>query len=842
MTGLTTGEAAERLTTDGWNELPSKSRTGTLGIIFHVVREPMFLLLLLSAAVYTGIGDYREALILFVSVLFIMAITIFQERKTERALEALRDLSSPRALVIRDGQEKRIPGREVVRGDIIILAEGDRVAADAEVLSCNDLLVDESLLTGESVPVGKIESNGTETECRPGGDNLPFVYSGTLIVRGRGIGKVHATGLRTELGRIGKSLEVLPPEPSRLHVKSLGLIRTFAGIGLVLCLSVIALYGLVQRDWTAGILAGIALAMSLIPEEIPVVITVFLALGAWRMSQKRVLTRRLAAIEALGSTTVLCVDKTGTLTLNRMAVKKIWSAGAIYQIDDRNRPFLPEQFHEIVLFALLASEVEPFDPMEKAFKELFDRALPSATTAERRLVYEYALSSELLAMSHVWQEGESNLYIVACKGAPEAVFELCRLNEEKRRELSAEIDLMAAEGLRILGIARASFAGLHFPASQRDFSFEFLGLIGLADPVRPGVPAAVSDCLKAGVKVLMITGDYPSTARAIGEMIGLPHPDKLLTGAEIGDVKPGELDRVLDEISICARVLPEQKLLLVQALKARGEIVAMTGDGVNDAPALKAAHIGIAMGGRGTDVAREAAAVVLLDDDFATIVEAIRSGRQIYDNIQKAFGFVFAIHAPIAGMVLLPLILGWPVILSPVHIVFLELIIDPACAIAFEAETRETDVMRHPPRPPDEPLFGMRNIIRSGLQGAVILSTALLVLGLELLIQTPEPVARAATFVTLVVGVWSLILINRSWSRTLWQTLKTPNAPFWYVTLAALVFLSIVTHIPLLSHTFRFASLRYFDLLVSLAACMIGLFLVAVIRRAFKERQITLSG
>ncbi len=837
MIGLTTHEAAERLKADGWNELPSSSRTGTLAVLVHVVREPMFLLLLLSAAVYTGIGDYGEAVILFLSVFFIMAITIFQERKTERALEALRDMSSPRALVIRDGQEKRIPGREVVCGDAIILAEGDRVAADAEVISCNDLLVDESLLTGESLPVAKIASQGNTTKFRPGGDNLPLVYSGTLIVRGRGTASVYATGLRTELGKIGKSLAILPPEPSRLHLKSRALIRTLAGIGLFLCVGVVILYGVTARDWTGGFLAGIALAMSLIPEEIPVVITVFLALGAWRMSQKRVLTRRLSAIEALGSVTVLCVDKTGTVTLNRMAVKKIWSDGAIYAVDDQtDHPILPVRFHEIVRFAVLASEIEPFDPMEKAFRDLLDRSLISDTGVRQTLVHEYSLSSELLAMSHVWRADNSKSYTVACKGAPEAVFELCRLNEEKQREISAEIDRMAAEGLRVLGIAKASFEGVHFPASQRAFDFEFLGLTGLADPVRPGVPAAVAECLKAGVKVLMITGDYPSTAQAIGDMIGLPYPDKLLTGAEIKDFKPGELNSSVDETSIYARVLPEQKLSLVQVLKARGEIVAMTGDGVNDAPALKAAHIGIAMGARGTDVAREAAAVVLLDDDFATIVEAIRSGRHIYDNIQKAFGFVFAIHVPIAGMVLLPLILGWPVILSPVHIVFLELIIDPACAIAFEAEPRETDVMRRSQRSPNEPLFGMRNIIRSSLQGSVILSTALLVLGIEILIKTAEPVARAATFVTLVVGVWSLILINRSSSRTLWRTLKTPNAPFWYVTSAALAFLALVLFVPPLSLTFRFAPLGQSGLLLSLAASMIGLLMVAAIRRLLKEK------
>ena len=802
----------------------------------HVLREPMFLLLLASVGVYTIIGDYREASLLFVSVLFILAITVFQERKTERALEALRDLSSPRALVIRDGEEKRIAGREVVRGDLLILAEGDRVAADAAVLSCNDLLVDESLLTGESVPVGKTACDGAPQALRPGGDNLPFVFSGTMIVRGRGLAQVHSTGARTELGKIGRSLETLVVESSRLQQKSLGLIRSFAAVAFVVCATVVLLYGLVMRDWTSGLLSGIALAMSLIPEEIPVVITVFLALGAWRMSQKRVLARRTAAIEALGSATVLCVDKTGTLTMNRMAVAQIWSGGALCRLDaDAPPEILPAEFHEIVRFAVLASEIEPFDPMEKAFKELSRRYLSDRENATPPvLVHEYSLSAELLAMSHVWRENGGNSHIVATKGAPEAVFDLCRLDEARRSEVSAGVESMAADGLRVLAVAKARFVGSDWPATQRGFRFEFLGLMGLADPVRPGVLGAVAECHKAGVNVFMITGDYPSTARAIGRAIGLPHVEQALTGAEIELLSPAQLHDALGRTSICARVLPEQKLSLVQAFKARGEIVAMTGDGVNDAPALKAAHIGIAMGGRGTDVAREAASLVLLDDDFPTMVEAIRSGRQIYDNIQKAFGFIFAIHVPIAGIVLVPLLLGWPVVLSPVHIVFLELIIDPVCTIAFEAEPADMDVMRRPPRWPDEPLFSAAKIAASSLQGLIVLLTTLLVLLIELRSGVSDAGLRAATFTTLVIGVWSLIVVNRSWSRTLAETLRTRNMPFWYLTAAELACLALVLYAPALARVFHFAEPAPAGLLISVAAGALGTVVLAATRRLLR--------
>jgi Ca2+-transporting ATPase len=838
LRGLSSREAVERLTADGYNELPTSARRGNLAIVLGVAREPMFLLLIVSGAIYMALGDYREALVLFASVLFIMGIAVFQERKTERALEALRDLSSPRALVIRDGEEKRIAGREVVRGDLLILTEGDRVPADAVVLSSNDLLVDESLLTGESVPVRKTAWDGARKTTRPGGDDLPFVYSGAMLIQGRGVARVETTGSRTELGKIGKALESVETEKTSLQKKSGRLIRNFAAAGLSLCALVVVLYGITRGNWLSGLLVGIALAMSLLPEEIPVVLTVFLALGAWRMSQKRVLTRRMPAIETLGSATVLCVDKTGTLTQNRMAVGRIFAGGAFHEVDAGASQPLPRKFHEIVRFSVLASETDPFDPMERAFKELGDRYIDEPEKhAQWTLVREYSLAPELLAMSHVWKQAEGEECIIAAKGAPEAVFELCRFDRAQRQELSARVDRMAADGLRVLAIAKAFFRGNAWPASQRDFDFEFLGLIGLSDPVRPAVPGAVQECHRAGVKVVMITGDYASTAEAIARKIGLNPEEGPVTGPEIERLSRAELGRRVQKTTIFARVLPEQKLNLVQAFKANGEIVGMTGDGVNDAPALKAAHIGIAMGGRGTDVAREAAALVLLDDDFATIVEAIRSGRRIFDNVQKAMGFIFAIHVPIAGIALVPLILDWPLVLSPVHIVFLELIIDPACSIAFEAEPEEADVMKRPPRDPNEPLFGTRKILFSLLQGAFVLLTALLVFGVALYRGETEAGARAVTFTTLVIGMLALIVANRSRSRTMWKTLRTANAPFWWVTAGGLVFLALVLYAPPLPALFHFSSPTALDLGMSLAAGLAGSLGLEGARRAAGRRR-----
>jgi Ca2+-transporting ATPase len=821
--GLSTADAEARLARDGYNELHASTRRKTFAIAMGVAREPMFLLLMLAAVIYLTLGDVREALILSFWILVIMGITIFQERKTERALEALRDLSSPRALVIRDGEQKRIAGREVVVGDLLVLTEGDRVPADAVLHSCNDLMVDESLLTGESVPVRKVFWDGVRPLSRPGGEDLPFVFAGTMLVQGRGLAGVVATGARTEMGRIGKALESVQADETFLERKSGSLIRNFAAVGLSVCALTVVLYGLSRGSWINGFLVGIALAMALLPEEIPVVLTVFLALGAWRMSQKRVLTRRMPAVEALGSVTVLCVDKTGTLTLNRMTVKRLCVAGDHFEVDSESEIRLPQKFHRLVRYSVLASETDPFDPMEKAFKELGDRCLDHGARYEGwTLAHEYSITPALLALSHVWRSAIGGAYVIATKGAPEAIADLCHFDSRRKRKLAVEVDAMASDGLRVLAVAKADFTGDAWPASQHDFDFEFLGLIGLADPLRAAVPGAIEECRRAGVRVVMITGDYPSTAQAIGRQIGLAASDGVLIGPELENLPEGELRRRLPTAHIFARALPEQKLRLVEAFKANGEVVAMTGDGVNDAPALKAAHIGIAMGGRGTDVAREAASLVLLDDDFTTIVEAVRSGRRIFDNVQKAMTFIFAVHVPIAGLALVPLILDWPLVLSPVHIVFLELIIDPACSIAFEAEPPEPDVMRKPPRKAETPLFDIRDIFFSLVQGGLVLGAVLAIFAFALYRGLGEADARTLSFSTLVVGMVGLIIVNRSRTLNVIHALRSPNRAFWWVIAGALGFLAAVLYIPSLRNLFRFSILHPDDLLICIGAGLLS--------------------
>jgi len=822
ISGLSEAEAARRLKQEGFNELPAaRRRRSVFAIAFGVAREPMFLLLIACGAVYLALGDLGEALLLLSFVFVIIGITIYQERRTERTLEALRDLSSPRALVIRDGERKRIVGREVVRGDILVLSEGDRVPADAVVLSCTNLMVDESLLTGESVPVRKAPCIGAIPPTgRPGGDDLPFVFSSTLVVKGHGIAQSQAIGAHTEIGKIGKSLQTVEPEQGLLQKETKRLVLILATIGLSVSAIIVVVYGLTRGDWLHGLLAGITLGMAVLPEEFPVVLTIFLALGAWRISKARVLTRHAPTVETMGSTTVLCVDKTGTLTLNRMSVARIYANGQFYDLREKAPAQLPENLHEIVEFSILASQRDPSDPMEKAFKELGELYLKHTEHLHQdwTLMSEYPLSQELLALSHVWRSPAGEDYVIAAKGAPEAIADLCHFNEAQKRALSENISVMADDGLRVLGVARSNFKQIALPSNQHEFEFEFLGLVGLSDPVRPDVPEAIKECYTAGIRVVMITGDYPRTAQSIGRQIGLKSIDQVITGSELDEMDDAELEKRIQATNIFARVMPEHKLRIVNALKANGEIVAMTGDGVNDAPALKSAHIGIAMGGRGTDVAREASSLVLLDDDFSSIVKANRLGRRIFDNLRKAMSYIFAIHIPIIGMSLIPVLLKWPLALLPVHIVFLELIIDPACSLVFEAEPEEPNVMNRPPRNPKEPVFSRRPLVISLLQGASVLLIVLAVFIVARHRGLDEQQARALAFTTLIVANLALILSNRSWSRTILDTLRSANAALWWVLGGAVFFMGLVLYVPFLRNLFSFGMLHATDLGICLIA------------------------
>jgi P-type Ca2+ transporter type 2C len=819
LIGLSDLQVKEQLKKFGYNELPSSKRRNIFFIIFDVIKEPMFILLVACGLLYFLLGDVQEAIMLTGFVFIVMSITLYQERKTERALEALRDLSSPRALVIRDGVEKRIPGREVVSGDILIVKEGDRVPADAELISSANLSIDESLLTGESVPVRKDEQcNNTDEE------NCSCIYASTLVVQGHGVAKVISTGMNTKIGGIGKIIKTVSEEETRLQKETKKIVSYVVLIGMIVCALVVIAYGITRSDWINGLLAGITLAMALLPEEFPVVLTIFLALGAYRISKKNVLTRKVPAIEMLGAATVLCVDKTGTLTQNKMTVKKIFADDKHIDFDDYLSNEIPEHFHELLEYGILAGQQNPFDPMEKAIKELGDKYLVGTEHihVNWNLEYEYALSKKLLALSHAWRCNDGRDYCIAAKGAPEAIFDLCHMSELDIKNLEKEINNMAKAGLRVLGVAKSEFKESNLPLTQHDFDFQFIGLIGFSDPVRPSVKGAVNECYNAGIRIIMITGDYPVTAQNIAKQIGLNNPDEYITGKELESISDDDLKNKIKTINVFARVMPEQKLRIVDALKSNGEIVSMTGDGVNDAPALKSAHIGVAMGERGSDVARECSDLVLLKDDFSSIVDSVRLGRRIFDNIRKAMAYILAVHVPIAGISLFPILLNLPLIFLPVHIVFLELIIDPACSTVFEAEPEEKNIMNRKPRDPKEPLFSRKMIVLSLFQGLSVLGIILAVIFVAKSLNKSVDEIRALSFTTLVIANIGLILTNRSWIFSFLNCFDKKNTALWIVVSSTIFFLVLTITVPFLRNLFHFEILHFIDIVICFTAGIAG--------------------
>jgi len=794
--GLSQATAARRLIEDGPNELGVSQRRTLLDMTWDVVREPMFLLLMGAGSIYLAMGDAHEAMILLGFVVIIMVLTVLQERRTDNALEALRDLSSPRALVLRDGVAVRIPGRDVVREDILLLAEGDRIPADGQLLQAHELATDESLLTGESEPVAKTAQQDQ-------------VFAGTLVVSGQAVVCVSAIGPKTELGRIGETLQTIGLQSSPLRDEIAQLTRRLVFISVSLCALLMGLLWALGSPWLQALLAGITLAMGILPQELPVIMIVFLALAARRLAARQVLTRRLNAIETLGQTTVLCVDKTGTLTRNHMAVAVLTVGDNELDVRDLPSGELPEHFHELLEYAVLASEIEPHDPMERAFHQLAGNHLANTDHLHPlwSLAREYELSADLMAMSHLWRIAESLQDVVATKGAPEAVIDLCHLLPEQRERIMRQVARLADQGLRVLGVAKSRHRCEHdWPKAQHDFDFQWIGLVGLADPLRPEVPAAVEQCRRAGIRVVMITGDHPRTASAIATQAGI-ESSGILTGVEMKTLDAGALAQRMDSVNVFARIKPEQKLAIVEALKAQGEVVAMTGDGVNDAPALKAAHIGIAMGQRGTDVAREAASLVLLQDDFASIVDAIRGGRRTFSNLRQAIIYTLAVHVPIIGLSLIPPLFGLPLVLAPLHIAFLELIIDPACSLVFEAEAGAADLMEQPPRRATESLLSFAHVALSLLQGGLVTLAVLSLYYLVHQLNLPPGQPNSIAFIVLVTANAVLILSSRS-SQSSWRSLCTGLTPVTaWVLGGTMLALALITTVPTLATAFGFATL-----------------------------------
>lgn len=839
VAGLTGDEAARRLATDGPNELPSAAPRNIVRQARDLLSEPMLLLLVAAGTVNFLLAEALDGSILMATVVIVIGISLYQEHKTETALVALRDLSSPRALVVRDGTPIRIAGRDVVRGDLVILAEGDRVPADAVVVEAAHLTIDESTLTGESVAVTKrARTTDDEPSGRPGGDGTPWIYSGTLVVRGRGAALVVATGGRSELGRIGTALRSIPTERSRLQREIDRLVRVIAVVGGAAAMGVVIAYGTIRGGWLEALLAGIATAMSLLPEEFPVVLVVFLALGAWRMSQRRVLARRAAAIETLGSVTVLCVDKTGTLTANEMTVNDLVVEGVAHPVTAGP---IPASHQRLLEHAVLASPRSAHDPMDLAFRRLGDGHLGGAH--ERwELVHEYPLSTSILAVGNVWRIDGLEHLMVAVKGAPEAVATLCHLGETDAAMLLTQVHGPASRGERILGVAGSTWpADEPLPSDLSGFQLELLGLATLHDPVRPGVADAVGECARAGIRTVMITGDYPATALAIADEVGIDHRGRCVTGIDLDTFSDVELAGHVGDVSVFARMVPEQKLRLVRALQARGEVVGMTGDGVNDAPALRAADIGIAMGARGTDVARESAALVITDDDFTSIVGGIRQGRGIFDNLRKAMAYLVAIHVVVFGTALFPVFVAdWPLILLPLQIALIELVIDPTCSVVFEAEQTDPRIMDHPPRRVGAPILDRRVLVVSILQGIGVFAAVAGVYLWAIAIHRTDAQVRSLTFATLVFGNLGLLLVNRSWRLGAWRSIvERRNPTLKWILLITTSLLTLLLTVPALQRAFDFGSIDAADAIVPLSAALAGVVWFEIYKKLAHRQEMT---
>ncbi len=824
--GLTDNEVKLKLTEFGYNELSISQPKTIFKIILEVIKEPMFILLISCGLLYILLGDYKEGIILLSTILLIITITFLQYRKTEKALEALKKLSSPRTLVIRNGIEIRIPSREVVPGDTIIINEGDRITADGELIESTNLEIDESLITGESIPVIKKVNSDKN-----------IILNGTLVTKGRGIFIVLQTGHSTEFGKIGKTLNDIKVEATPLQAEMKKFIRNIGIIGAILCISVVLLFYFTRGNLIQSILNGLSAAMAILPEEFPVVLTIFLALGSWRLSKKNVLTRKSSAIETLGSATVLCSDKTGTITQNKMVLAAI---------SDGENFILKEQFEknkiaiaEILNICFLATTPNSIDPMEKAIIESKKDLIENEKSPD--FIKEFSFSHELMAMTRIYKLAETTECLAATKGAPETIFDLCKLDSEIKQKYIAKVNELASSGLRVIAVASSILNKDDIPENQTSIRLKFIGLIGLEDPIRPEVPGAIQECSTAGIRVIMITGDFPETALNIGKQIGLSEKG-ILTGAQLEKLSEKELDEKINTISILARVKPEQKLRIVEALKRKGEIVAMTGDGVNDAPALKAAHIGIAMGNKGTDVAREASSLVLLDDNFSSIVGAIRMGRNIFDNLQKAMSYILAIHIPIIGLTMIPaFFLHTPILLMPLHIVFMELIIDPISSIAFESEAEEKGIMSKPPRDPSKPFFGFKNIITSIAQGLLLLILVLIVLYFTKKEGHTENEVRAITFTALIIGNLFLILNKLSLTRSFIAVIFYKNWSAKLILLSAFSLLCLIFIFPSLSNLFSFQFPGFYHIAISFVSALILLIileLIKFIRNKYKLKNI----
>lgn len=816
-TGLSPEEVLKSREQFGKNTLYSKKKN-PLGIFYDVFKEPMMLLLIVAAFIYFFTGENEEGFLMLASIGIVAGISIYQEIRSENATNALKQMTQPLIIVIRDGEKISIPSEELVVNDLMIVSEGEHISADATIISSNDCSVNEAMLTGESLPVVKNEEDA-------------LLYAGTIVVSGLAHAKVTAVGSSTRLGKLGQSMEEIEKEKTPLQKQISLFVRRMAVIGGIAFLLVWAYNYIDSGDLVHGLLHGLTLAMAALPEEIPVALSTFMALGAYRMIRNKVLTKHPQTVESLGSATVICVDKTGTLTENKMALVEIYQPlkDSFYSLETKS----PDEESRLVIeYALFASEPVPFDPMEKAIHEAFAAQQPAIKPAEFQMVHEYPLSGIHPMMTHVYKNN-SGRNVIACKGAPEGIIKKSTLSAADQTKVLSKVEIMASHGYRVLAVAKATDENREWPADQEQFTWVFLGLIAFSDPPKKNSRQVIKNFHDAGIEVKMITGDFPATAKSISEQVGFHNSDQVITGSEIMSMSDEELDTTVKKVNIFSRMLPDAKLRVILALKKAGEVVAMTGDGVNDGPALKAAHIGVAMGKKGSEIARQAASLILIDDDLGNMVTAISLGRKIYANLKKAIQYIISIHIPLISVVTLPLILGWKYanIFSPIHVIFLELVMGPTCSIAFENEPMEKDAMKQKPRKMSTTFFTWKELYLSIIQGLVITLGLMTVMYFSIDKGYTEPMTRTLVFSALIFSNIFLTLTGRSKTDSLLTGLKTKNNLIPLMIGLTLVILALSLYLAPVRNLFQFVPVETSDLGWCVAVAFVSIIWVEVVKR-----------
>jgi Ca2+-transporting ATPase len=822
MNGLSQQQVLENRSRFGSNAMELQEERVLLNVLKEIVLEPMFILLIIAGAVYFVTGSYQEGTIMLISIFLVAGISFFQEYRSRNAVQALKKLSQSHVKVIRNGIEEDIPIEDVVVNDIMMIEEGEIVSADAELLQARDFSINESILTGESFAVFK------NTEAS--------IYRGTLVASGNATARVTAVGLNTRFGKIGLAVKEVMVEKTPLQKQIKAFVKNMVWIGAAAFALVITIKYIQTGDMLHSLMHGLTLAMSILPEEIPVAFSTFLALGALRLLKNKIIVKQPQYVETLGAATVVCVDKTGTITENRMSISGLYD-GATKSImsvtDNDNKDLLPK---ELIEFAMWSSETKPFDPMEQAIHQLYGETALDDKRTDYQQVHEYPIGGSPPMMTHIFQN-HSEEFIIAAKGAPERILRQSNLADDEVKEIEHQALEYARQGLRVLGVGKAIWDGKDWPDAQDSFRFTFLGLIAFQDPPKENIRETIETFRRAGISVKMITGDYAETALAISKQVGLSDNDEVISGAEVLTLEPQELQSKLSRVSIFARMFPEAKLKLINALKESGEVVAMTGDGVNDAPALKAAHIGIAMGQRGSEVAKGAASLILTDDDLAHMTDAVALGRKIYDNLKKAIQYIVSIHIPIILIVMLPLLLGWAFteIFTPVHVIFLELIMGPTCSIIYENEPMEPGTMERAPRQMSATFLSFRQLITSIIQGLVI-TAACLGLGYYGLLQGSDDASvRTLIFITLLFSNIFLTLVNRSFRYSVFTTIRYSNALVPLIIGITLAFIAVVLTVPFMQQLFGLVSLSWNMIGLCLGAAFVGTFWMEPVKAMFKK-------